>query len=94
MLWLFLTVCLFPDVAQVRRLEEEAVSLARILDEKEKEAASLALALEEKKKEPVARDRYDKALTDRLSIVAEGLAGNFVDPDRRASLFCIFGSSS
>ena len=68
--------------------------MARILDEKEKEAASLALALKEKEKESVARDRYDKALADRLSIVAEGLAGNFVDLAHRASLFCIFGSCS
>ena len=85
---------MFPDVEQVRRLEEEAVNMARVLVEKEKEAASLALALEEKKKESVARDRYDKALADCLSIVAEGLAGNFVDLARRASLFFIFGSCS
>ena len=83
---------MFPDAAQVRRLEEEAVSMAHILDEKG--GASLALALKEKEKESVARDRYDKALADRLSIVAEGLAGNFVDLARGASLFYIFGSCS
>ena len=51
--------------------------MARVLDEKEKEAASLARNLEEKKKESADRDHYDKVLADRLSIVAEGLAGNF-----------------
>ena len=67
---------MFPDVAHVRRLEEENAFLARILDEKEKESASLARTLKEKEKESAARDHYDKALADRLSIVAEGLAGD------------------
>ena len=66
--------------------------MARVLDEKEKEAASLACILEEKKKESADRDHYDKALVDRLSIVAEGLTGNFVDFARRASLLYMFGS--
>ena len=67
--------------------------MARVLDEKEKEAASLARNLEEKK-ESTDRDHYDKALADRLNIVAEGLAGNFVDFARRASLLYMFGSCS
>ena len=51
--------------------------MARVLDEQEKKAASLAHDLEEQKKESANRDHYDKTLADRLSIVAEGLAGNF-----------------
>ena len=69
-------VCYISDIAQVRRLEEEAVNMARILDEQEKKAASLARDLEEQKKESANQDHYDKTLADRLSIVAEGLAGN------------------
>ena len=65
--------------------------MARVLDEKEKAAASLTRILEEKEKESTARDHYDKALADRLSIVAEGLACNFVDFARRASLLYMFG---
>ena len=72
--------------------EKEAASLALTLKEKEKESTSLALTLEEIKKEYAARDHYDKALADRLGIVAEGLAGNSVDLARRASLLYIFGS--
>ena len=49
--------------------------MAHVLDEKK--VTSLARMLEEKKKESVDRDHYDKALVDRLSIVAEGVAGNF-----------------
>ena len=54
--------------------------MARVLDEQEKKAASLARDLEEQKKESANRDHYDKTLADRLSIVAEGLAGNFRRP--------------
>ena len=61
--------------------------MARILDEKEKEAASLARILEEKKKESTDRDHYDKALADRLSIVAEGLAGDRLEPTCVVLLF-------
>ena len=59
------------DVAHVRRLKEENASLARILEEKE----------------TAARDKYDKALADRLSIVAEGLAGNAFGLAPRALCF-------
>ena len=51
--------------------------MARVLDEHEKKEASLARELEEQKKASANREHYDKALTDRLSTVAEGLAGNF-----------------
>ena len=64
------------DAAQVLRLEEDAANTARVLDEQQKKAASLAHELEEQKKESANRDHYDKTLSDRLSIVAEGLAGN------------------
>ena len=50
------------DVALVLRLEEENAALKRSLEEKDKETA--------------ARDQYEKALADRLSIVAEGLAAD------------------
>ena len=50
--------------------------MARVLDEHEKKMASMARELEEQKKESANRDHYDKTLSDRLSIVAEGLAGN------------------
>ena len=54
--------------------------MARVLEEQEKKAAALAHDLEEKEKESANRDHYDKTLADRLSIVAEGLAGNFHRP--------------
>ena len=53
------------------------MNMACVLEEQEKKAASLARDLEEQKKESSNRDHYDKTLADRLSIVAEGLAGNF-----------------
>ena len=64
--------------------------MARVLDEQEKKAASLARDLEEQKKESANLDHYDKTLADRLSIVAEGLAGNFIDCALRALLFFVF----
>ena len=67
----------FSDVEQVRHLEEEAVNMARVLDEHEKKMASMARELEEQKKETASREQRDKTLADRLSLVAEGLAGNF-----------------
>ena len=50
----------------------------------EKENANLKRALGEKEKETTARDQYEKALFDRLSIVAEGLSGNNFNFARRA----------
>ena len=66
---------LISNVAHVRRLEKENAALKRALEEKDKETA--------------ARDQYDKALADRLSIVAEGLAGNKFDLARGALCFGI-----
>ena len=57
---------LISNVAHVRQLEKENAALKRALEEKDKETA--------------ARDQYDKALADRLSIVAEGLAGDKFKP--------------
>ena len=51
--------------------------MARVLDEHEKKMASMARELEEQKKESANREQHDKALADRLGLVAEGLAGNF-----------------
>ena len=59
---IFAHFLLILDVVLVRRLEEENDALKRSLEEKDKETA--------------ARDQYDKALADRLSIVAESLAGD------------------
>ena len=73
----FLSICSFSDTEQIRRLENEAVDMARVLDEHEKKIASMALELEGQKKEAASREQRDKALADRLSLVAEGLAGNF-----------------
>ena len=72
-----LMVCSLSYVGQVRRLEEEAVGMARVLDEHEKKMASMARELEEQKKESANREQHDKSLADRLSLVAETLAGNF-----------------
>ena len=66
---------MISNVAHVRQLEKENAALKRSLEEKDKETA--------------ARDQYDKALADRLSIVAEGLAGNAFDLARR-TLCCLF----
>ena len=66
----------FSDVEHIRRLEEEAVGMARVLDEHEKKMASMARELEEQKKETASQEQRDKTLADRLSLVAEGLAGN------------------
>ena len=52
--------------------------MARVLDEHEKKTASMARELEEQKKETANREQQDKSLADRLSVVAEGLAGNFL----------------
>ena len=67
----------FSDVEQIRRLEEEAVNMARVLDEHEKKMASMARDLEEQKKEYANREQHNKTLADRLGLIAEGLAGNF-----------------
>ena len=67
----------FSAVEHIRRLEEEAVGMARVLDEHEKKMASMTRELEEQKKETASREQNDKILADRLSLVAEGLAGNF-----------------
>ena len=64
---------LTSNLGNVRRLEKDNAALKRALDEKDKETA--------------ARDLYDKALADRLSIVAEGLSGNNFDFARRALFF-------
>ena len=66
----------FSDVEHIRRLEEEAVGMARVLDEHEKKMASMTRELEEQKKETASREQ-NEILADRLSLVAEGLAGNF-----------------
>ena len=67
-----------PCVEQIRRLENEAADMTRVLDENEKKTASMARELEEHKKETSNREQHDKSLADRLSVVAEGLAGNFL----------------
>ena len=67
----------FSDVEQIRRLENEAVDMARVLDEHEKKMDSMARELEEQKKEAASREQHDKTLADRLSLIAEGLAGIF-----------------
>ena len=66
---------LISNVAHVRRLEKENAALKR--------------SLEEKDKETTARDPYDKALADRLSIVAEGLAGDKLNLACEALCFVI-----
>ena len=68
----------FSAVEHIRRLEDEAVNLARILQEHEKKMESMARELEEQKKEAASREQHDKTLTDRLSLIAEGLAGIFL----------------
>ena len=67
----------FIDVEHIRRLEDEACNLARILEEHEKKMESMARELEEQKKEAASREQHDKTLADRLSLIAEGLAGIF-----------------
>ena len=67
----------FCAVEHIRRLEDEAVNLARILEEHEKKMESMARELEEQKKEAASREQHDKTLADRLSLIAEGLAGIF-----------------
>ena len=37
----------------------------------------MKLALDEKEKETAARDEYDRALADQLSIVSKGLSGDY-----------------
>ena len=59
-------------------MENEAADMTRVLDEHEKKTASMARELEEHKKETANREQHDKSLADRLSVVAEGLAGNFL----------------
>ena len=82
----------FCDVEHIRRLEDEACNLARILEENEKRMESMARELEKQKKEAASREQYDKTLADRLSLIAEGLAGIFLSYVL-VKLFCssIFG---